>query len=225
MARLGRSLAAQRERAAAAYGALAAEYGPVRCTLDFKNAFELLIATSLAAQCTDERVNIVTKDLFRKYRGPADFAAAPLAELEQDIRSCGFYRNKAKNIAACSRRLLEVYGGEVPGTLDDLVTLAGVGRKTANVILGECFNTPGVVVDTHCTRVNRRLGFTKHTDPVKIEQDLMKIWPREEWTRNSHLTVFHGRACCAARAPRCSACPARPHCPFPDTAEGRKIAR
>jgi endonuclease-3 len=219
------SKSAKRARAVEVYDRLHAAYPDVHCTLDFSTPFELMIGTILAAQCTDERVNIVTKDLFRKYRGPKDYLKVPLGELEKDIQSCGFYRNKAKNIAAAAHRILEEYGGEVPGTMEDLLTLPGVGRKTANVILGECFNGQGVVVDTHCTRVSRRLGFTKQLDPGKIEQELMQVWPPDRWTLFSHLMVFHGRACCTARGPRCSQCPVRELCPFPDTAEGKKIAR
>jgi endonuclease-3 len=216
---------AKTARAIEVYDRLYAAYPDVHCTLNFTTPFELMIGTILAAQCTDERVNIVTKDLFRKYRGSKDYLKAPLTELEKDIQSCGFYRNKAKNIAAAAERILEEYGGEVPGTMEELLTLPGVGRKTANVILGECFGGQGVVVDTHCTRVSRRLGFSKQSDPAKIEQELMQVWPQDRWTLFSHLMVFHGRACCTARGPRCSQCPVREFCPFPETAEGKKIAR
>jgi endonuclease-3 len=146
-------------------------------------------------------------------------------EYRNAIQPCGFYRAKAKSITGACRKILDNFGGEVPGTMKELLTLNGVGRKTANVVLGECFNTQGVVVDTHCTRVANRLGFTKNSDPVKIEQDLMKVWPPDSWTLYSHYMVFHGRAICVARAPKCSVCPVRGECPFPDTPAGRAIAR
>lgn len=213
-----------RARAARVYAALDRLYPEVRCTLEYRSPFELLIMTILAAQCTDARVNIVCRDLFKKYRGPADFVGAPLAELERAVQPCGFYRNKAKNIQATCRRLLEVYGGEVPRTIEELLTLPGVGRKTANVLLGECFGQQGVIVDTHCTRLVNRLGFAKGSDPVKLERALMKVWPPKHWTRFSHFMVFHGRAVCTARAPRCGACVLRAECPWPESHAKRKPA-
>lgn len=225
MAQIKLTQQANRERAQAVFAILRETYPEARCSLDFKKPLELLISTILAAQCTDARVNIVTKDLFRRYKTPEDYATAPQAELEEAVRTCGFYRQKAKSIQAVCRALIERYDGQVPGTMEDLLTLDGVGRKTANVVLGECFGVPGVVVDTHCKRCSNRLGFTKHDDPVKIEQDLMKIWPREHWTEYSHTFVFHGRGYCTARGPRCSACPVRHLCPFPTTAKGKKEAK
>jgi len=220
-----RGAAATKARALAVYERLLAQYPDVHCTLDYKNPFQLLIMTILAAQSTDARVNVVARNLFKQYKRPADFVAAPVEEVEVAIHSCGFYRAKARNIKKACADLVEKHGGEVPGTLEDLVQLAGVGRKTANVVLGECFGVPGVVVDTHCTRVTNRLGFSKHQDAVKIEKDLMKIWQREHWTTYSHLMVFHGRAICVARAPKCSECPVNALCPFPRSAQGKKIAR
>ncbi|MBI2422013.1 MAG: endonuclease III [Candidatus Hydrogenedentes bacterium] len=219
------TLAAQKERAREVYRRLTALYPEIRCTLDYHSPFQLLLMTSLAAQCTDARVNIVCKTLFQKYPGPADFLKVPIKQLEEDVRPCGFYRNKAKNILETCRILMEDFGGEVPQTMEELTRLAGVGRKTANVILGECFGKQGVIVDTHCTRLTNRLGFSTTQDPVKIEQQLMKVWPPEHWTLFSHFMVFHGRAVCTARAPKCSACTLADLCPFPESREGAKIAR
>jgi endonuclease-3 len=189
-------------------------YPQASCTLDYTNPLELLIATQLSAQCTDERVNIVTKTLFQKYRSVEDFAHANPEELEQDIRSTGFYRNKAKNMRAACLRILNVYGGEVPHSMADLLTLPGVARKTANVVLGNGFNiVEGFVVDTHVGRLSRRLGWTKNDDPVKVEQDLMRIIPRKDWLDLSHLLIFHGRAICYARNPACEKCTLAHLCP------------
>ena len=189
-------------------------YPDATCSLNFTNPLELMVATQLAAQCTDERVNIVTATLFKKYRSVEDFATVIQEELEQDIRSTGFYRNKAKNIRTASQRIISEYGGEVPQTMVGLLSLAGVARKTANVVLGYAFNiVEGVVVDTHVTRLSRRLGWTTHTDAVKIEQDLMKIIPQQEWLNLSHLLIFHGRAICDARKPLCAQCSLAPLCP------------
>ncbi len=217
--------AANRERANVVFELLAEAYPDAACSLDFTNPLELLVATILAAQCTDARVNIVAKHLFKKYQGPEDYLAVEQEELEKDIQTCGFYRNKAKSIKKACASIVEKHGGQVPGTMEELVALDGVGRKTANVILGECFGGQGVIVDTHCGRIGKRLGFTKNTDPVKVERDLMKVWPSDRLTQFSHLMVFHGRAICLARGPRCSQCPVRNHCPFPDTREGKKIAK
>jgi endonuclease III len=189
-------------------------YPNAACTLNFSNTLELLIATQLSAQCTDERVNIVTAQLFQKYRSVEDFATASQEELEQDIRSTGFYRNKAKNIRATCQRLITTYGGEVPHTMEDLLTLAGVARKTANVVLGNGFGiVVGFVVDTHVGRLARRFGWTQNTDAVKIEQDLMRIIPQKDWLDLSHLLIFHGRAICNARKPLCEQCTLTHLCP------------
>jgi endonuclease-3 len=189
-------------------------YPNAACTLNFSNPLELLIATQLSAQCTDERVNIVTAQLFQKYRNVEDFATARQEELEQDIRSTGFYRNKAKNIRGTCQRLITTYGGEVPHTMEDLLTLPGVARKTANVVLGNGFGiVVGFVVDTHVGRLSRRFGWTKNTDAVKIEQDLMRIIPKEDWLDLSHLLIFHGRAICDARKPLCEQCTLAHLCP------------
>lgn len=217
--------ASEKARARAVFERLRAAYPDVRCTLDYRNPFQLLIMTILAAQCTDARVNIVCKDLFKKRRKPADFLKAPVEDLERDIHPCGFYRSKAKNILATCRILVEEHGGEVPDDMDALVRLPGVGRKTANVVRGECFGHQGVIVDTHCTRLVNRLGFTREQDPVKIERALMRVWPPEHWTLFSHFMVFHGRACCTARAPKCPECAVRDLCPFPDSREGARFAR
>jgi endonuclease-3 len=190
------------------------EYPDAGCSLDFRTPLELLVATVLSAQCTDQRVNQVTPGLFRKYHDAAAFARAPLAELEEAIRSTGFYRNKANSIQAACRVLVERYGGQVPREMDSLVELPGVGRKTANVILGTAFGiAAGIVVDTHVTRLSRRLGLTRQKDPVKIEQELMGLIPRREWVSFSHRLIRHGRVWCTARKPRCDGCPLRPICP------------
>lgn len=225
VAKIKLTQSANRERARKVFDALSAEYPDAKCSLDHRNPLELMVATILSAQCTDERVNIVTKSLFKKYRTAKDYVAKPVAELEKDIQSCGFYRAKTKNIRGACQKLIDEHGGKVPRTLEELVRLPGVGRKTANVILGTAYDTSGVVVDTHCGRISRRLGFTKHTDPVKVEQDLMKIWEPEHWSLFSHLFVYHGRACCTSRSPACSRCPVRALCPFPDTREGQKVSR
>jgi len=214
MARFKNTLEAKRERSEEIFRRLRNAYPDARCSLNYKTALDLMVATILAAQCTDERVNIVTRTLFKKYRKPQDYVKALRAELEEDIRTCGFFRQKAKSIDNACARIVDCYGGAVPNTMEELVTLDGVGRKTANVLLGECFDTPGIIVDTHCIRVSRRLGFTRQEDPGKIEQDLMKIWPREDWTLNSHCLVFHGRAVCRARDPQCPACPVNDLCPY-----------
>jgi len=189
-------------------------YPAAGCSLVYENPLQLLIATQLSAQCTDARVNIVTKDLFKKYRTVQDFANADIKELEQDIRSTGFYRNKAKNIIECCKKIISDFDGEVPNTMDKLLTLPGVGRKTANLVLGDIFNIPGVVVDTHAKRLSNRLGLTKEQDPVKIEFDLMKIIPKEIWSRFSHQLVLHGRAVCKARKPDCGTCTLMAYCQF-----------
>ncbi|MDE3137543.1 MAG: endonuclease III [Acidobacteriota bacterium] len=182
-------------------------YPAATCALHHDNAFQLLIATILSAQCTDERVNKVTPDLFRKYPTPKDFAVANPSELEQDIRSTGFYRNKAKSILGASKRIVEEFGGKVPQTMEEMLTLSGVARKTANVVLGTAFGiASGVVVDTHVQRISQRLDLTKNTDPKKIEQDMMKAVPKDRWILFSHQIILHGRRVCQARRPKCSEC-------------------
>lgn len=176
------------------------------CYLDHENAWELLVATILSAQCTDKRVNMVTKDLFKKYPNPESFAKADLKELEKDIHSTGFYHNKAKNIILCANQVLERHGGEVPKTIEELTALAGVGRKTANVIRGNIFRDPSIVVDTHVKRVSKRLGLTKNDDPVKVEYDLMKIIPKEHWILINIQFIAFGREICFARSPKCEEC-------------------
>ena len=182
--------------------------------LTFSSPLELLIATILSAQCTDVKVNEVTATLFKKYRSARDYAQADLPELEQDVRPTGFYRNKAKSIQKCCQELVDRFGGEVPTTLEEMVTLPGVGRKTANVILGNAFGIPGIVVDTHVHRVSQRIGLTKKDDPVKIESDLMEIVPKEEWTHFSNLLIWHGRKTCVARKPLCDSCAIRKLCDY-----------
>ena len=190
-------------------------YPDARCSLDFKTPLQLLVATILSAQCTDERVNIVTKELFKKYPTAAAYAAAQQEAIEKDIQSTGFFRNKAKSLRGMAAALVERHGGKVPQTMEELTQLAGVGRKTANVVLGNAYGkSVGVTVDTHVTRVSNRLALTKHAvDAVKIEQDLMKVVPQEDWTMFSHLLIHHGRAICQARKPKCEICPLLTHCP------------
>jgi endonuclease-3 len=182
--------------------------------LKFSNPLELLIATILSAQCTDVKVNQVTPDLFKKYRTAKDYAESDLGVLEDEIRPTGFYRNKAKSLQKCCQELVKRFGGEVPKSLDDLVTLPGVGRKTGNVLLGNAFGIPGIAVDTHVHRVSQRIGLTKNDDPVKIEFDLMEIVPKEEWTHFSNLLIWHGRKTCVARKPLCGMCPIRKECDY-----------
>ena len=183
------------------------EYGTEYiCYLDHENPWQLLIAVILSAQCTDARVNIVTKDLFQKYDTLEKFANADLEELEQDIKPTGFYHNKAKNIIACAKRLVYEFGGEVPSSLEDLTSLAGVGRKTANVIRGNIYHEPSIVVDTHVKRISKRLGFTKETDPEKIEYELMKVLPKDHWILYNIQIISFGRTICFARSPKCSEC-------------------
>jgi endonuclease III len=189
-------------------------YPNAHCALDFTTPLELLVATILSAQCTDVRVNIVTKDLFRKYRSAADYARATIAELEKDIQSTGFFRNKAKSIQNCCRLLAEQYDGQVPQSIEQLVELPGIGRKTANVVLGTAFGiASGVVVDTHVTRLSNRMGLSRHKDAEKIEKDLMAVIPRKEWVLFSHRMIQHGRQVCIARKPKCEACALSAVCP------------
>ncbi len=204
----------RRERAAEIVRRLKQLYPNPECALVHDTPFQLLIATILSAQCTDERVNIVTRDLFSQYSTPAAIAALPIAKLEKLIQSTGFFRNKAKNIHACCRQLLDRHGGEVPAELDALVKLPGVGRKTANVVLGTAFGiASGVVVDTHVTRLSGRLGLTEHEDAVKIERDLQAVLPESEWIDFSHRLIWHGRRVCKARKPLCEACVLSEICP------------
>jgi endonuclease-3 len=205
-----------RARAAKIRKILRSLYPEVKPQLHFRNPFELLLATILSSQCTDKQVNRVTPKLFHQFKSPQDFARASLEEIEALIRSTGFYRNKAKNIKACCRVLLETHGGRVPDRLDELVDLPGVGRKTANVVLGAAFERPGIVVDTHVKRVSWRLGFTENSDPDKIEFDLMDIIPRKEWSDFSLRLIFFGRQTCTARKPKCPVCLLDPLCPYPD---------
>ena len=189
-------------------------YPDAKCTLNHSNAFELLIATILSAQCTDDRVNIVTADLFRKYRKAQDYLTVSPTELQKDIRTTGFFRNKAKSIQGTARVLAEQYSGRVPNTIEELLELPGVARKTANVVLGNAFGvTSGIVVDTHVTRLSRRLGLTKHKQAEKIERDLIELVPRKDWVIFSHLLIAHGRKVCKARNPLCSECVIEKLCP------------
>ncbi|MGO9176241.1 MAG: endonuclease III [Desulfobaccales bacterium] len=191
------------------------EYYPrVHVTLDYRNPLELLVATILSAQCTDERVNRVTPAIFAKYPSAADYARAPLEELERDIYQTGFYHNKTRSLKGLGQALVEQHRGQVPASLEELVKLPGIGRKTANVILGNAFGIPGIVVDTHCGRVSQRLGLTRAKDPVKIEFDLMPLVPKERWTRFSLQLIWHGRAICTARDPQCPRCPLLPYCDY-----------
>lgn len=191
-------------------------YPQARCALQFKNPLELLIATILSAQCTDKQVNLVTKTLFKKYKTARDFAEVPLEDLEEDIRPTGFFHNKAKNIQNCCREMIKRFHGKVPRSLEELVALPGIGRKTANVVLGNAFDLPGIVVDTHVGRIAQRLGLTKEKDPVRIEFALMPLIPQERWTLFSHQLIQHGRTLCQARSPKCPACPLLPYCDFGD---------
>ena len=205
----------QKERVAAVLQLLDEEYGKeLICYLEYENAWQLLIATILSAQCTDARVNVVTKDLFCKYPDVASFAAADLTELEQDIRSTGFYHNKAKNIISCCRDLVERFDGKVPRSVEDLTSLAGVGRKTANVIRGNIFHEPSIVVDTHVKRVSKRLGFTQEEDPVRVEYDLMKVLPEDHWILYNLQIIALGRTICKAPHAKCEMCFLTQLCPY-----------
>ena len=200
--------------AAEIYDRLAEHYPDAHCALDFKTPFQLLVATILSAQCTDKRVNMVTPALFKRYRTPAALAAANPEELEELIKSTGFFRSKTKSLIGMSTAVAEQHDGRVPDELDALVKLPGVGRKTANVVLGNAYDkNEGVVVDTHVGRVSGRLGLTKETDPVKIEQDLMRLFPRDRWTMLAHLLIEHGRTICDARRPKCEVCFLNDICP------------
>ena len=214
--------------ARAVFAKLRAHHHDAHCELDHQNPFQLVIATVLSAQSTDVMVNRITPDLFRAYPTPAALAKAEQSEVEAKLNKIGMFRQKARNIIGLSKRLVENHGGDVPRSLAELVLLPGVGRKTANVVLGVAFGTPeGVVVDTHVQRISQRLGFTRETEPVDIEQDLMKLFQREDWDMLSHVLIFHGRRLCTARAPACAACPVNELCPSAFKAEnvGRKPAR
>ncbi|MFA6176259.1 MAG: endonuclease III [Phycisphaerae bacterium] len=214
MAKITINKQAVQQRIKAILPLLKKTYPNAKCALIHSSPLELLVATILSAQCTDVRVNIVTKTLFEKYKSAGDWANAPLEQIEQDIKSTGFYRNKAANIQKACQKIISQYNGKVPDKMEELLTLNGVGRKTANVLLGNAFNTPGVVCDTHVLRLSRRLQLSAKTDDaVKLEFDLMEIVPMKNWTLFSHLLVFHGRGFCKARRPDCEKCPIAKYCP------------
>lgn len=208
-----RVTAAERGRAEEIYRILEECYPDVRCTLEYRSPFHLLVMTILAAQCTDARVNLVCRTLFDRFSTPRDFMNAPAGELEREIHSCGFFNQKAKSIRQTSRILEEEHGGIMPDTMEALLCMPGVGRKIANVILGECHGKPAVIVDTHCQRLAARMGFSKRGDAAGVERDLMRLWRGEHWTLFSHRMVYHGRAVCTARAPKCAECRINPLCP------------
>ena len=212
-----KSLEKKKERAIQIFATLDPLYTREKTALKYKTPFELLIATILSAQCTDKQVNEVTKTLFNKYKNPRDYLAAPISELEERIWSTGFFRNKAKSIKGCCQGLVDIYEGEVPSTMDELIKLPGVGRKTANCVLGAAFDVPGVVVDTHVKRLALRLGLTQNQDPHKIEKDIEKLVPRERWRRFSDLLIYHGRKICKARKPDHDLCAIFSLCPSNST--------
>jgi len=223
-----RAKSASVAEALALYTVIRERHADAHCELEHRNPFELIVATVLSAQSTDVMVNKITPELFRRWPGPKELAAAAPADVEQVLSKIGMFRQKTKNIVGLSKLLLEKHGGAVPRTLDELVKLPGVGRKTANVVLGVAFGTPeGVVVDTHVQRISQRLGLTQHTEPVEIEQDLMKLFDRKLWDPLSHTLIFHGRRICTAQKPACAACPAQDKCPSAFHAElvGRKPPR
>ena len=207
------TFAEKKKRANAMYRVLTKTYPDVKCELDFKNPLQLLVATVLSAQCTDKRVNAVTPALFKRYKNVQAFAGADMRELQNLIKSTGFFRAKAKSIKGLATKIVTEYDGVVPDTLEELVTLPGVGRKTANVVLGHAFDTPGLTVDTHFGRLVRRFGWTKETDPVKVEFAVMDLIPRKEWTNLSQRLIWHGRRVCHSRKPACAACPLAKLCP------------
>ncbi len=211
------------QNALAIYRILTKRYPNVRCELDFKNPLQLLIATVLSAQCTDKRVNAVTPALFKRYKTATDFAGANLRELQGIIKSTGFYRAKAKNIKGLAIKIITEYNGKIPNKLEELIKLPGVGRKTANVVLGHAFDTPGITVDTHFGRLSRRFGWTKETDPVKVEFAVQKLIPEREWTNLSQRMIWHGRRICHSRKPACGACPIAELCPSFGIGESDKI--
>lgn len=207
-----------KSRARKIASALARAYPDASCALHYQTPLDLYVATVLSAQCTDERVNQVTPSLFAACRRPEDYLALGQEGLEERIRPTGFFRSKSKNILGGCRTMIEKFGGEVPGTLEELVQLPGAGRKTANVILGNAFDTPGITVDTHVGRIVRRLELTAEEDPVRVEFALMPLFPRKDWTRLSHRLIHHGRVCCTARSPQCPRCPIARYCPYPERA-------
>lgn len=206
-------LSETRKDARAIYRVLSKRYPNVRCELDFKNPLELTVAVVLSAQCTDKRINQITPALFKKYRRPIDYAKAPLAEIEDFIFSAGFYHAKARHLKGLGRKIVDDFNGEVPSTIEELITLPGVGRKTANVVLGHAFGIPGITVDTHFGRLSRRFGWTTSTDPVKVEHEVGELIPQKEWTNLSQRMIWHGRRVCHSRKPACGACPLAKHCP------------
>ena len=207
------SLKKKSKRAGIIFEILDPFYTRNKTALSYHSPFQLLIATILSAQCTDRQVNMVTDKLFKKYKGPIDFIQAPRADLEESIRSTGFYRNKAKSLVGCCQVLLDSYGGKVPESMEEMLKLPGVGRKTANCVLGAVYGVPGIVVDTHVKRLSLRLGFTENQDPVKIEKDLERLLPDEKWRRFSDILIYHGREICKARRPVHQRCPVRELCP------------
>jgi endonuclease III len=213
MPKIRESKTARRERAGQILAILESTYPESRIALDYETPFQLLVATILAAQCTDARVNTVTPALFERYPSPQAFIDAPQEELEEAVHPTGFFRNKAKAIKAASTAIMLEFGGEVPGTMEQLISIPGIGRKSANVILGHCFDVPGMVVDTHVKRIANLLGFVDTEDPEKIEHALEPLFPPEKWTRLGHLFQDHGRAICVARRPKCDICPIAPLCP------------
>ena len=217
--------AAKKKRARAIFLRLHKTYPGVRCALYFSTPWELLVTTVLSAQCTDKLVNQVTPDLFKKYPNLRAFAAANPKEVEKAVRSTGFYRNKTRSILGAAKAVLERFGGKVPASMEDLITIPGVGRKTANVILGNAFGIPGIAVDTHMMRINRLLGLTRHADPVKIEFDLMELVPEKDWTLYSHLIIHHGRVRCLARRPDCWHCEIQDLCPSANKTAPKKSER
>ena len=204
---------AKRKKALQVLDLLEACYPDAHCALDYTGPWQLLVATILSAQCTDVRVNLVTRELFAQYPGPVELAQAELGVVEDLVRSTGFFRNKAKNLLGCAREVLARHGGVVPQNMAELVALPGVGRKTANVVLGNAFGVPGMVVDTHVGRIARRLGWTKARGAEAVEQDLCRLLPAERWTQTSHTLIFHGRQCCRAQTAHCTRCPVAVHCP------------
>lgn len=210
------SLAERTARADALSTRLAQTYPELQVPLDYETTFQLLVAVILSAQCTDLAVNKVTPELFRRFPTPSRLADAPLAEIETIIRTLGLFRAKARSLKACARQLMEQFNGEVPATMEELTSLAGVGRKTANVILGHAFDSPGIIVDTHCKRLSRRLDLTRSEDPVEVERDLNRLLPPDQWTGFSHRLIIHGRRICHARKPNCKACIIQQLCPSRD---------
>jgi endonuclease-3 len=217
------SAADRKKRARRIVRHLAHAYAEASCALTHVDAFQLLVATILSAQCTDKMVNRVTPELFAHYPDARSMANANPAQLERLIKPTGFYRQKSKSLIGASRDIVERYGGKVPATMEELLTLRGVARKTANVVLGNAFGIPGLTVDTHMKRIHRRLALTRYDDPVKIERDLMELVPEPQWTLYSHQVIHHGRVCCDSRKPQCEACPLRPDCPWPESREGRRV--